>query len=47
MFDRQGRLRGSYHLLQADRVAAMKKLIAELLAEPAVAQTPLTKEPAP
>jgi len=47
VFDRQGRLRGSYHLLQADRVAAMKKLIAELLAEPAVAQTPLTKEPAP
>jgi cytochrome oxidase Cu insertion factor (SCO1/SenC/PrrC family) len=37
VFDRQGRLRGGYHLLQADTVAKLKKLIREVLAEPAVA----------
>ena len=34
VFDRQGRLRGGYHLLQADRVAQLKKLIRDVLAEP-------------
>jgi len=33
VFDRQGRLRGSFHLLQADRVREMKKLLREVLAE--------------
>ncbi len=33
VFDRQGRLRGGYHLLQDDRVAALKKLIKGVLAE--------------
>lgn len=33
VFDRQGRLRGSYHLLQQDRVDLLKKLIREVLAE--------------
>lgn len=33
VFDRQGRLRGSYHLLQPDRVDLLKKLIREVLAE--------------
>jgi len=33
VFDRQGRLRGSYHLLQEDRVKLLKKLIREVLAE--------------
>ncbi len=36
VFDRQGRLRGGYHLLQADKVEQLKKLIREVLAEPAV-----------
>ena len=35
VFDRQGRLRGGYHLLQADRVELLKKLIREVLSEPA------------
>jgi len=35
VFDRQGRLRGGYHLLQADKVEQLKKLIREVLAEPA------------
>ena len=35
VFDREGRLRGSYHLLQADRVKLLEKLIREVLAEPA------------
>ena len=35
VFDRQGRLRGGYHLLQADTVAKLKKLVREVLAEPA------------
>jgi hypothetical protein len=33
VFDREGRLRGSFHLLQADRVREMKKLLRQLLAE--------------
>jgi protein SCO1/2 len=35
VFDRQGRLRGGYHLLQQDRVEELKRLIREVLAEPA------------
>ena len=35
VFDRQGRLRGGYHLLQADRVDLLKKLVREVLDEPA------------
>lgn len=42
VFDRQGRLRGGYHLLQADRVELLKKLIREVLAEPATAPQPRT-----
>ena len=34
VFDREGRLRGGYHLLQQDRVDLLKKLIREVLAEP-------------
>jgi protein SCO1/2 len=33
VFDRQGRMRGGYHLLQQDRVELLKKLIREVLAE--------------
>ena len=33
VFDRQGHLRGSYHLLQSDRVKLLEKLIREVLAE--------------
>lgn len=33
VFDRRGRLRGGYHLLQPDRVELLKKLIREVLAE--------------
>jgi len=33
VFDRQGRMRGSYHLLQEDRVQRLKKLILDVLAE--------------
>ena len=33
VFDRQGRLRGGYHLLQPDRVELLKKLIRDTLAE--------------
>jgi cytochrome oxidase Cu insertion factor (SCO1/SenC/PrrC family) len=35
VFDRRGRLRGGYHLLQPDRVALLEKLIRDVLAEPA------------
>lgn len=35
VFDRQGRLRGGYHLLQPDRVALLEKLIRDVLAEEA------------
>lgn len=38
VFDRQGRLRGGYHLLQPDRVALLEKLIREVLAEPDTAE---------
>ncbi|MFM7292285.1 MAG: SCO family protein [Planctomycetia bacterium] len=34
VFDREGRLRGSYHLLQPDRVKLLEKLIRDVLAEP-------------
>jgi cytochrome oxidase Cu insertion factor (SCO1/SenC/PrrC family) len=37
VFDRQGRLRGGYHLLQQDRVEELKRLVREVLAEPAAA----------
>jgi cytochrome oxidase Cu insertion factor (SCO1/SenC/PrrC family) len=40
VFDRQGRLRGGYHLLQADRVDLLKKLVREVLDEPADAALP-------
>ena len=40
VFDRQGRLRGGYHLLQQDRVEELKRLIREVLAEPAPAPPP-------
>jgi len=33
VFDREGRLRGSYHLLQEDRVERLKKLIRDVLTE--------------
>jgi len=33
VFDREGRLRGGYHLLQPDRVALLKQLILDVLAE--------------
>ncbi len=33
IFDREGRMRGSFHLLQPDRVAVMKKTIRDVLAE--------------
>lgn len=39
VFDRRGRLRGSYHLLQPDRVALLVKLVREVLAEPPDAET--------
>ena len=35
VFDRQGRLRGGYHLLEPDKVKQLVKLIREVLAEPA------------
>ncbi len=35
VFDRQGRLRGGYHLLQPDRVELLEKLIRDVLAEQA------------
>jgi protein SCO1/2 len=38
VFDRQGRLRGGYHLLQEDRVKELEKLIREVLAEEASTQ---------
>jgi cytochrome oxidase Cu insertion factor (SCO1/SenC/PrrC family) len=40
VFDRQGRLRGSYHLLQDDRVALLEKLIRDVLAEEPVEPAP-------
>jgi cytochrome oxidase Cu insertion factor (SCO1/SenC/PrrC family) len=44
VFDRDGRLRGSYHLLQPDRVKLLEKLIRDVLAEPA-GSTPETATP--
>ena len=44
VFDRQGRLRGGFHLLQADRVDLLKKLIREVLDEPADEPLPATPE---
>jgi protein SCO1/2 len=35
VFDRQGRNRGSYHLLQPDRVELLVKMVRQVLAEPA------------
>jgi cytochrome oxidase Cu insertion factor (SCO1/SenC/PrrC family) len=35
VFDRRGRLRGGYHLLQPDRVALLEQLIRDVLAETA------------
>ena len=35
VFDRQGRLRGGYHLLDADKVKQLVKLLRDVLAEPA------------
>ncbi|NBU17440.1 MAG: SCO family protein [Actinobacteria bacterium] len=47
VFDRQGKLRGGYHLLQPDRVEQLEALVREVLAEEAAA-TPATAEgPAP
>jgi hypothetical protein len=40
VFDRRGRLRGSYLLLQPDRVKLLENLIRDLLAEPADAVEP-------
>lgn len=37
VFDRQGRLRGGYHLLQQDRVELLEKLLREVLAEKSAA----------
>ncbi len=37
VFDRTGRLRGGYHLLDPDKVKLLVKLIREVLAEPAAA----------
>jgi len=46
VFDRQGRLRGGYHLLQPDRVDLLVKLIRDVLAEPAdVVEAPTTDVP--
>jgi cytochrome oxidase Cu insertion factor (SCO1/SenC/PrrC family) len=38
IFDRQGRMRGSFHLLQPDRVAVMKKTIRDVLADEGTAE---------
>jgi len=43
VFDRSGRLRGGYHLLEPDRVKLLVKLIREVLAEPAPAAVPATE----
>ena len=42
VFDRRGRLRGGYHLLQPDRVELLKKLIRDVLAESSDAASPDT-----
>jgi cytochrome oxidase Cu insertion factor (SCO1/SenC/PrrC family) len=45
VFDRQGRLRGSYHLLQEDRVELLKKLIRDVLAEDEPTSEPAAGKP--
>lgn len=45
VFDREGRLRGSYHLLQPDRVKMLEKLIRDVLAEPAGSRTETSGPP--
>jgi cytochrome oxidase Cu insertion factor (SCO1/SenC/PrrC family) len=45
VFDRQGRLRGSYHLLQEDRVELLKKLIRDVLAEDEPTPEPAAGKP--
>jgi cytochrome oxidase Cu insertion factor (SCO1/SenC/PrrC family) len=45
VFDRQGRLRGSYHLLQEDRVELLKKLIRDVLAEDEPMSEPAAGKP--
>jgi len=47
VFDRRGRLRGSYHLLQPDRVKLLEQLVRDLLAEPAEGAAVLPAELAP
>ena len=51
VFDRTGRLRGGYHLLDPDKVKLLVKLIREVLAEPVApagaAPAAATPEPAP
>lgn len=37
VFDRRGRLRGGYHLLDSDKVKLLEKLLREVLAEPTTA----------
>ena len=44
VFDRQGRLRGGFHLLQADRVDLLKNLVREVLDEPADEPLPATPD---
>ncbi|MGI9177518.1 MAG: hypothetical protein ACR2IT_06645, partial [Pirellulales bacterium] len=46
VFDRRGRLRGGYHLLQPDRVDLLVKLICDVLAESADAVGDPSKTPA-
>ena len=40
VFDRRGRLRGGYHLLDADKVQQLEKLLRDVLAEQAAAADP-------
>ena len=44
VFDRRGRLRGGYHLLQTDRVELLKKLVREVLAEDPDAEEPAASD---
>jgi cytochrome oxidase Cu insertion factor (SCO1/SenC/PrrC family) len=45
VFDRTGRLRGGYHLLDPDKVKLLVTLIREVLAEPAAAVAPAEAAP--
>lgn len=47
VFDRQGKLRGGYHLLQPDRVEQLKALVREVLAEEATAVATAAEETSP